>query len=268
VIRKPPRTSATLLACLIAVGLTACGGGSSAHDAATPGGGDPAAPIPADAVARVGSTVISKATLNHEMTATFGGDYFEIIHSPAPRGVVAEPPDYPACHTAVKAVMAHLPANQARPSTKEIAQKCKQLYQALMQQALGILLADQWYVRLDAEQGIAVTKAQVEQALKQLKAERFPKAGEFQTYLAQRHWTVGDERLLLLIDLLSNKVLERIEGAGGERVEAALNAAAAKWTARTNCRTGYVVPRCKQYKASSASSSLPSPAILIEQIAR
>jgi hypothetical protein len=257
------RALVPIVGCLFAVGLAACGGGA-ASSSATQAHNDPAVPLSGNVVAQVGGTVITKAMLGHEMSTIFGGDYYEINRHPAPRALVSEPPNYPACLAELRALVRRMPAG-SRPGVAQLGLKCQQVYQAIKVQALGVLLADQWYKGLDAEQGVTVSEAEAEHALAQLKASQFPKEGEFQAYIAHRHWTVADELLLLTIDLLSTKIQEKIKTSGAQ-VSEALNQSTTKWTAQTRCRTGYVVERCKQYKGPSGSPSTPSPALLVEQL--
>ncbi len=257
------RALVPIVGCLFAVGLAACGS-TAASSPATHAHGDPVVALRGNVVAQVGGTVITKAMLGHEMSTIFGGDYYEINLRPAPRALVSEPPNYPACLAQLKAIVRPLPAG-SRPPVAQLALKCQQVYQAIKLQALGVLLADQWYKGLDAAQGVTVSEAEAEHALAQVQASQFPKEGEFQSYIAERHWTVADELLLLTMDLLSTKIQEKIK-TSGEPVSEALNRAAATWKAQTRCRTGYVVERCSQYTTSSVNLSTPSPAVLVEQL--
>jgi len=247
-----------LAACLMTVGLTACGSTSSATTS------DPSTSLPADAVAQVGSVVITRSMLASEMAATFGGDYFEAIGDLAPTALVSEPANLSACAVELKVVLA---TKQSGAPAAQSRQKCKELYEAIKEQALSTLLSDQWYIGLDAEEGVKVSNAEVEAALRQLEARDFPKKGEFQTYLADHRWPLAQELLLEKMDLLSSGILALLKRPGGQRVATALNQASNKWIARTNCRAGYIVVHCKQYRASNAGPTF-SPAVLIEQIAR
>ena len=243
--------------CAVVLGVVGCG---SSGDAKT--GGDSSG-LPADAVAQVGQSVITKQMLANEMAAIVGGDYFESVGAVAPARLVSEPPRVSACTATVKSILA---AKGASVPAAQMKQKCEQLYEAIKEQALSALISDQWSIGLDGERGIKVNNAEAESALRKLEAEQFPKPGEFQTYLADHSWTVAQELLLVRMDLLGARVLARLKAPGGQRVATALNQAADKWLARTNCRAGYVVAHCRQYRAGSLSPL--SPAVLVEQIGR
>ncbi len=248
-----------LAVCLMVIGLTACGSASSTASS------DPSGSLPGNAVAQVGSVVITKTMLAGEMAATFGGDYFEAIGDVAPTALVSEPANLSACVAELKVVLA---ARRSSAPAAQSRQKCEQLYEAIKEQALVTLLSDQWYIGLDAEEGVKVSNAEVEEGLRRLEARDFPKKGEFQAYLADHRWPVAQELLLEKMDLLAGEILARLKAPGGRRIATALNNASNKWVERTNCRAGYIVVHCRQYRAGSATFTALSPAVLIEQIAR
>ena len=67
----------------LAVGLTACGGGSGSSG---------------DVVARVGETAITRAAVSHWMGTLAGGDYYVMSSQhTVPAGLVSDPPDYAGC---------------------------------------------------------------------------------------------------------------------------------------------------------------------------
>lgn len=253
------RAAAVALGALLALGVVACGNGARAP-------GDPAAGLPAGAVARVGAVSITRATLAHEMATIFGGDYFEITQRVEPGGLVAEPANPRACIGELGRLAAAGIAPGGPLSTSQRTRLCAQLHEAIKRQALEALLADQWSIGVDGEQGVRVDHAQVERALGRIVAREFRTPAAFRAYLTEHRWSVVDEQLLVHMDLLAAAVGRRIAAPGGGRVQAALVRAAAAWTARTSCAPGYVVARCRQFRAG-AQGSTPPPAALIERIA-
>jgi hypothetical protein len=249
-VSKQPRPRAALFAIsLIAATLAACGSVSR------PG-------IGADNVAEIGNTPITKATLSHWMSALAGSDFYEHTGKRAPKGLVSDPPNYAICVSAVQALSPSIARGQ-------LDLKCRQLYTAIKAQALSYLITAQWQIEEGAERHIFVTEGQELQMLKRLKAEQFPRPGEFATYLANRDWTLSDERHEVKQNLTASKLLAKLEQqdpTGGRQAAFKLLATSAtKRSGRTRCRSGYLVPGCREYKKTRESSA-PSASVIIEQI--
>lgn len=229
--------------------------------------------IPNDAVALIGHTPLSKATLNHWMNSIAGGDFYEHFGRRAPRGLVSEPPNYTACMSAATTLTA---ASGRRPAftTSQIAQKCRLLYQVIKEQALLFLISAQWRIDEAAEEGITISDAELASTSRQDVAQRYPRAGEFDTFLANREWALSDELYQLKRNLLTTKLHEKISHQSGREHETLQERAAfvhfvlgntKKRTASTLCRPAYIVPTCRGYK--NPATSLPAPLVLLEELA-
>ena len=152
-----------------------------------------------------------------------------------------------------------------KPAAAQLLSKCRQLYQKLKLQALSYLVESQWIIGLDGEEGVKATDGEVMQLFKQIKAEQFPKEAELQQYLSDTRRSLSDELLVVQLDLLSRKAEQKLN-AGGTQMLARFTEAGQRWTAKTNCRAGYVVEHCKQYTGAPAPSG-PTAAVLMEQVA-
>jgi hypothetical protein len=267
---KPYLLAAISAMALAVTGLAACG--SSANPVIT------RASSTGDAngvVAQVGNSSITRATLNHWMATIVGGDYDENLGHPAPRGLVADPPNYPACVSAIE-TLGPAKTTEAPPQARAALESdCHQLYQSLKQQALSYLIKGLWSLEEAAEEGIHITSAEINRSLVKLKAERYPSDAAFEAYLAGREWSLSDELYLVKRDLLTAKLEARHERAlrkttkGGQlALQRALIERyvrdTKRWTAKTSCVPEYVVAECAQYKGSEATG--PSPDALLEQI--
>lgn len=245
---KTIRTIAVLLALFLALGgLSACGGGGG---------------LPDNAVAQVGGTTITKATLSQWMSTLAGGDFYELSHITPPDGLVSDPPNYAICIAGLKRLAPKL-------SSAETKSKCEQLYQALKQQAVSYLLTSQQNFGEDAEVGVKASEDEVKQQFEKVKSELFPTEADLQQYLAARNWTTPVELFLIKRNVLSSKLARKLqEKFSDERASIAyFHSARKKWTAKTDCRPGYVVEQCKQYKPGKTASTMLSPALLIKEIA-
>ena len=224
-----------------------------------------------DVVAEVGGSAITRASVNHWMSTIMGGDFYEISRRVAPVGLAADPENYPACKAALEKLASSYA--QAKPSEAERKQKCEQLHQALKAQALSYLITANVARGQAAELGLAATPAEVEQFFHTIQAREFPKEAELRQYLAERHWSVADELFLLKRDLLSSKLktklLGRYKGTSGLAALAKYaKEANRRWTAKTTCRSGYVVSGCSEYTSAqaNATAAAPSAAVLIEAL--
>jgi len=225
--------------CLAILCASACGGGT---------GG-----LSGDVIARVGTAPITKSALGHWMSGMLGGDYFDVTSRVAPAGLLAPPPGFTTCVTKLKAI-APKTAGKPRLTEEQLRSRCEQLYDAIKEQALNFLINAQVNISQGAANGVRISSGEVDATLKRVRAEQFPRAGELQKYLAQRHQSLADERFLLTLDLLNQKahprILRRLMQGGGGRQALAKRFAAytARVTAQTDCRPGYVVARCRQYQ--------------------
>jgi hypothetical protein len=241
---------ASLAVSLAVAGLVACGGGSSG-----------------EVVAQVGGSRITRAEVNHWMSTLAGGDFYEISkRHMVPAGLVSEPPDYGACAARLQAVAAGAVRVQPKPTAAQLLSKCRQLYQALRMQALSFLVEDQWIIGLAGEEGLKATNGEVMQLFNEIRAQEFPREGELRRFLASNRRSLADEMFVLKLDVLRRKIQEKTT-AGGSQMLARFTEAGQRLTAKTSCRSGYVVQHCKQYTAPLTTSSLPSSAVLLERVA-
>lgn len=235
----------------LAVGLTACGGGSDSSG---------------DIVARVGGSAITRAAVSHWMATWAGRDYFELSgRRTVPADLVSDPPDYAGCVTSLEAAAASSPTKGSRLTGAQLLAKCQQLYEALKLQAAAFLVEAQWLIGMAREMGVTATDGEVLQVFKRSTAELFPNEAQFRRVLASQRSSMSDELFRVKLNLLAQKVQQKAS-AEGKQAPAKLTEAEQRWNAKTSCSAGYVVQHCKQYTGASASA--PAPAVLIEQVAK
>jgi hypothetical protein len=267
--------------CLGAAGLTACGSSGNtraansvtASTASAPVEGasaqtrttTAAAGIPADAVAKVGEQPITKAFLGHWMSVLAAQDFYEVFGVILPRRLVFKPPTDSVCVADLEAIRMQYarkhPISRVRPNLRT---SCRQLDLALREQALRFLIQYLWSVGQDAEQGIRINGADVEQEFKKVRGEEFSTEAALRQHLMRRKMTFDDEIYEIRRNVLNNKLKEKFSKMGGQEAESRyIVKVTPKWTALTDCRTGYVVQECKQYRTAPSS---PAPDVLIEQL--
>ena len=258
------RVARTVLACIVlAVGVlfaAGCGGASSSSRSSA-----------GDVVAQVGETPITRPMLSHWMLTLGGGDYYQLSHKHTlASGLVSDPPNYAGCVTQLEAVRSRPAAGKTGLTAAQLLTKCRQLYQGLKAQALEYLIGAQASINAYREVGVTATHAEVMHFYQKIKAEQFATEAAQREFFTARHLSLADELFVVKLDLLDQKIQQRLS-RGGKAQVAKLVDASAKWTADTNCQPGYVVRHCKQYttatQASEASTNAPSPAVLMEQVA-
>ncbi len=132
-------------------------------------------------------------------------------------------------------------------------------------QALGFLITSEWVLREAAARHITVTEAEVKRRFAELVHKTFPKPGELQKYLAKSGETEADLLARIKVELLSGEIAAQVTaGKRGARRAAALRRFEKQfqkhWKALTNCKAGYVMEDCKQYKGKPEDLAAPTPA--------
>jgi foldase protein PrsA len=191
-VTKSLRLLSALGAVLFAlVGLSACGSSG----------------IPGDAVVKVGSSSITKATFDHWMEVAASTSETASTSKP----VLPEPPAYTACIAHLAATAAKPAKGQSAPTTKELKSECEQQYKSLQQQVLGVLIQADWIIGEAESLGIKVTDTEVKAELVKIVKEEFTKPGSFKQFLASSHQTISD--LLLRVKyrtMLPQKIEQKI----------------------------------------------------------
>ena len=249
---KHPRARIIVAAGVAAVCLAACGGGGAASDV----------------IAQIGATQITRPMVSHWMGTLAGGDYHQLsARHTIPDGLVAEPPNFSRCVANLEMAAARVPKRGLNLTGRQLLAKCRQLNQALRDQTVTLLVNDEWLIALARDAGVTASDAEVMRQFNRVKAKEFPTEAEQRQYLESRRLSVGDELFLLKIDLISQKLLKKLQ-QGGSLAAAKLTADAQRWTAKTRCRPGYVVEHCREYKGAPIyRAGLPSASVLIEQVA-
>jgi hypothetical protein len=211
-----------------------------------------------ESIATVGGVGISKAELNHWTAVEFVTDYDQTGQRSVPRGLVPVPPTFTACIARRRAATASKAKGHVAIDPKQLKRECALDYKRVQEHVLDVLIVFQWRMKEAARYGVKVSRAEVRHEYARFSGERFPHAGELQRFLAHTGESMADEWLRMRIDLLGTKVTakERVKYGGfvtpaqQQAYLAASEAATKKWLSETSCKTGFVVPNCKQYKGA------------------
>jgi len=256
---KPMFLAMIVAGALLGVLSAGCGGASGSSD-----------PV----VAQVGRASITESTLNHRVAAFVRSDFYAVNVSKAPPGLATDPPDYASCVRAAKTLAPPASSGKRIFTAAQLERRCHSLYTYVRQEALSDLIYGLWAVGQDAEIGKHVSDQAVQQDLGELVKKHYKTQQAFATYLANAGWSLADmhynvKRSLLAQQLAADSEAKARKLGGGEQalVKVILQRNV-KWTNKTNCRAGYVVSQCKEYKATPASTTPieSSPAVIFEEM--
>src|SRR4051794_20887379 len=184
-----PRTKLAVLlsaAAIPAALVAGCGGG-----------------IPGNAVATVGDNQITKAAFAHwlNVAAKSGGQQ---------QTAIPKPPDYTACIAAKRKALPKPAKGQPKTTDAQLKTQCKQEYQSLRDQALQLLISFKWIEGEAKDLGIKVTDAEVKKQFETQKKASFPKDADYQKFLKTSGQSEKDILVRVRLDVLSNKIREKV----------------------------------------------------------
>jgi len=199
-------------------------------------------------VVRVGDSSITQATLDHWIHIEAVASHEHSPKPPTPKGLIPVPPDYADC-----VALLRKEANvNLKPTTAELKHECAAKYDLIKNDVLEKLITYHWIVGEGSQKGVQVTDAEVARFLH----ARFPTNGALEQFLEATGASAADERMLEKRVLLSDKLQSlaaKNAHTAEERFQATATfakALAAKWAPKTNCRPGYVVEQCRQYRGA------------------
>jgi foldase protein PrsA len=166
--------------------------------------------VPGNAVAEVDGNAIEKDSFEHWMRVAAKS-------SGQPNATVPDAPDFNNC-VAQKRKTAPKPAKgQPKTTDQQLKDQCKQEYEALRDQVLQLLTSFEWIEGEAEEMGIKVSDAEVKKSFEQQRKQSFPKDADYRKFLKDSGQTEQDILQRVKLDLLSNKIREKII-AGKDKV--------------------------------------------------
>jgi hypothetical protein len=236
------------------------------------GGCSDSSGVDVDAVIQVGSTSITRASVEHWMSviaasAEGGGQ-------PAPE--TPDPPRYRRCIAYKRAYDPKPPAARPAPNVSQLKSECERDYEKVKLKALYFLISLAWLKGKGAELGVHADAAAVQGELAAFK-KGFPSEQAYKRYDMLKRITQADTEARLRMAVLVAKIQQKLEArAGGTTTNASRRTAVMRefanifrrqWKAKTSCRAGYVVPLCKEYKPPAKPSALVPPQVpLAEEV--
>jgi foldase protein PrsA len=159
--------------------------------------------VPGNAVATVDGNAINKDDFNHWMTVA-------AKTSGQPNASVPDSPDFTKCVEQKRKSQPKPGKGQPKTTDQQLKDQCKQEYTALRDQVMQLLTSFQWIEGEAEEQGIKVSDAEVKKSFNEQKKQSFPKEADYQKFLKQNGQTEEDILERVKLDLLSNKIRDKI----------------------------------------------------------
>jgi foldase protein PrsA len=173
--------------------------------------------VPGNAVATVDGQAIDKSDFNHWMTVA-------AKQSGQANAVVPDPPTYAKC-IAQKRKTAPKPAKgQPKTTDAQLKTQCQQEYGQMRDQVLQLLISSKWIEGEADAMHIKVSDADVNKSFQQQKKQSFPKESDYQKFLKNSGESQEDLLNRVKLNLLTNKIRDKVI-KGKDRVsEAAITA--------------------------------------------
>jgi len=178
--------------------LTLCVLGATVAVAAGCGGG-----VPGNAVATVDGDAIKKDDFTHWMNVA-------AKTTGQPNASVPDAPEFTKCVEQKRKTAPKPAKGQPQTTDKQLKDQCKQEYEALRDQVMQLLTRFAWIEGEAEEMGIKLTDEDVKKSFDEQKKQAFPKEADYQKFLKQNGQSEQDILQRVRLDLLSNKIRDKI----------------------------------------------------------
>jgi foldase protein PrsA len=174
--------------------------------------------VPGNGVAKVDDSVIKKSTFDHWIAVAALSS-----RQPGSASAVTVPdaPKYTKCMAAKRVQPA---AGQPQQTDAQLKAACDQEYKSLQQQVMQFLISAQWIQGEAKDLGIKVTDKDVQAEFAKQKKQSFPKEADYQAFLKSSGMSQNDILLRVKLDLLSNKIRDKVTKGKSKVTEAQIAA--------------------------------------------
>src|SRR3954453_864148 len=160
--------------------------------------------VPGNAVATVDGEAIDKADFTHWMSIA-------AKTSGQPGNAVPDPQNaYKGCIAAKRKATPTPAKGQPKVTDAQLKTQCVTEYKTLRDQVLQLLISFKWIQGEADSMGVKVTDADVKKSFDQQKKQSFPKAADYQKFLKTSGQSESDIKQPVKLDLLSNKIRDKV----------------------------------------------------------
>src|SRR3954452_10215807 len=160
--------------------------------------------VPGNAVATVDGEAIDKQDFSHWMA---------VAAKSAAQGAnaaVPDPPSYAKCVAAKRKATPAPAKGQPKVTDSQLKTQCKTEYEQQRNQVMQLLVSFKWIQGEADAKNIKVTDAEVKKSFDEQKKQSVPKEADYQKFIKQSGQTQEDIIQRVKLDLLSNKIREKI----------------------------------------------------------
>jgi foldase protein PrsA len=156
-----------------------------------------------------GGTVVS---VDGEPIDQLEFDHWYVVAAKSRGGFVPDPENgYAKCVAARRKALR--PRDRKKVTAGELTRECKNDYAQLRDQVLQLLISFRWIQGEANALAITATDAEVQTSFDEQKRQSFPKEADYQKFLARSGQTTDDILRRVRLDLLSNKIRDRVVAA-------------------------------------------------------
>jgi len=160
--------------------------------------------VPGNAVATVDGEAIDKQDFSHWMTVAAKSTGQANAAVPDPQT------GYAKCVAAKRKATPAPAKGQPKVTDTQLKTQCKQEYEQLRNQVVQLLISFKWIQGEADAQNVKVTDAEVKKSFEEQKKQSFPKEADFQKFIKQSGQTQEDILTRVKLDLLANKIREKV----------------------------------------------------------
>ncbi|MDA0183345.1 peptidyl-prolyl cis-trans isomerase [Solirubrobacter phytolaccae] len=160
--------------------------------------------VPGNAVATVDGEAIDKKEFTHWMTVAAKSTGQANAAVPDPEA------DYKKCIAAKRKATPAPAKGQPKVTDDQLKTQCKQEYEQLRSQVMQLLISFQWIQGEAGSLDVKVTDAEVKKSFNEQKKQSFPKEEDYKKFIATSGQTEADILQRVKLDLLSNKIRDKV----------------------------------------------------------
>jgi len=160
--------------------------------------------VPGNAVATVDGEAIEKSDFSHWMAVAAKSTGQANAAVPDPEN------GYAKCIAAKRKATPAPAKGQPKVTDDQLKTQCKQEYEQLRNQVLQLLISFKWIQGEADAMDVKVTDAEVKKSFAEQKKQSFPKEADYQKYIKQSGMQEADILQRVKLDLLSNKLRDKI----------------------------------------------------------
>jgi foldase protein PrsA len=160
--------------------------------------------VPGNAVATVDGEAIEKSDFTHWMTVAAKSTGQANAAVPDPEA------GYAKCIAAKRKATPAPAKGQPKVTDSQLKTQCTQEYEQLRNQVLQLLISFKWIQNEAETMDVKVTDAEVKKSFAEQKKQSFPKDEDYKKFIATSGQTEADILQRVKLDLLSNKIRDKV----------------------------------------------------------